>query len=274
MDSPSFVAVGSASDNIGLAKVEWKLDDSPVWLPATGTSTWAANIESLAPGVHTLEFRALDASGNYSVDKPKGLNHAFTSSITIQTLPAPYDFSINRLLVTASTSKLVLGEPVRLIVQSENQAGVPLMGSIITIITSSPTKVFHGLTDRNGLFCWDYIPDTSTALAFSAYTRGLKTTYDPGAVNPSLSLETPTTCLAMNTATLTAVLKDGLGLPMAGKTVSFQVLSGHTQAFLPAVTTDGFGVATATYTAQTSGQDVLIASSEAIQSSTGTIPII
>ncbi|MEI6309374.1 MAG: hypothetical protein WCP58_07015, partial [bacterium] len=66
MEGNSFVAVGTAWDNKGVERVEWRMD-SGNWHLATGTNTWWAEIGPISPGLHRLETRAKDTAGNYSV---------------------------------------------------------------------------------------------------------------------------------------------------------------------------------------------------------------
>jgi len=58
---------GIATDNIALAKVEFQFDNG-AWQPASGTSSWSANLNSsnFLNGPHQISARATDSSGNIS----------------------------------------------------------------------------------------------------------------------------------------------------------------------------------------------------------------
>jgi len=57
---------GSASDNVAVAKVEYKVDNAAAWNLASGTSSWSFNIDTtlLSNAAHTIYTRATDAAGN------------------------------------------------------------------------------------------------------------------------------------------------------------------------------------------------------------------
>ena len=54
---------GTASDNVGLSKVEVKVGESGSWQTASGTTSWTASV-TLASGSNTIYARATDTSGN------------------------------------------------------------------------------------------------------------------------------------------------------------------------------------------------------------------
>jgi len=60
--SASVTVSGTASDNVGIAKVEVSLDNA-TWIVADGTTSWTANL-SLAEGKNTIYVRVTDTSGN------------------------------------------------------------------------------------------------------------------------------------------------------------------------------------------------------------------
>ncbi|MBW1809883.1 MAG: hypothetical protein JRJ87_16930 [Deltaproteobacteria bacterium] len=67
--SGSVPVSGTAYDNVGLEKVELKIDDGPFEL-ASGTSSWTYTLvtTSLGDGSHSLTARATDTSGNSATD--------------------------------------------------------------------------------------------------------------------------------------------------------------------------------------------------------------
>jgi len=60
---------GVATDNVGVAKVEFMLENANKkgeYQLATGQSNWTARVTGLVPGVNTVRVRAMDLSGNIS----------------------------------------------------------------------------------------------------------------------------------------------------------------------------------------------------------------
>lgn len=66
---------GTATDNVAVAKVEWRLDDS-AWQIAVGTNVWSASLNSsnFLNGPHSLAARATDANGNISLTNFAAVN--------------------------------------------------------------------------------------------------------------------------------------------------------------------------------------------------------
>jgi len=79
MTSSSFTANGTASDNVGVAKVEVALDGGQYNL-ASGTANWSYNL-NLSAGTHSLTARASDAAGNTASQTV-----TFTISTPLQTI--------------------------------------------------------------------------------------------------------------------------------------------------------------------------------------------
>ncbi len=75
-----YVMRGTASDDMGVAKVEVRIDDG-AWVTASGTLVWSYDVDTstLVPGVHTLRVRAIDTNGEasqtaevlFTVDEPE-----------------------------------------------------------------------------------------------------------------------------------------------------------------------------------------------------------
>ncbi|MDQ6699240.1 MAG: Ig-like domain-containing protein, partial [Acidobacteriota bacterium] len=55
---------GTASDNVGVARVTWQNSPGGAHGTADGTTDWAAGNIPLTPGTNTLILRAFDAAGN------------------------------------------------------------------------------------------------------------------------------------------------------------------------------------------------------------------
>jgi hypothetical protein len=175
MEGEPFVAIGTATDNKGIQRVEWRIDLGS-WSLATGTSTWWAEVEPLSLGIHRLEARVKDTSGNCSVQRSTG-NGVFTSTATVQVLPISGDYLATTLTLSSSYRNLSAGVPVQLESQIKNAQGIPLMGYTITTIVTSPTVlVLSGITDENGVVHWNYVPSASGKLEATAHFRSLAAT--------------------------------------------------------------------------------------------------
>ena len=64
---------GTARDNIGVARVEYRVG-SGAFMPASGTTRWSATVR-LAPGTNVVEVRAFDAKGNVSNSARRRVNY-------------------------------------------------------------------------------------------------------------------------------------------------------------------------------------------------------
>jgi hypothetical protein len=64
VQSTSMAVTGTASDNLGVSRVEVRVNGGP-WSDASGTLDWSANAE-LVPGLNRIEARAWDLAGNPS----------------------------------------------------------------------------------------------------------------------------------------------------------------------------------------------------------------
>jgi hypothetical protein len=72
---------GTASDNIGLAGVEYD-SGSGLFQPANGTTTWQAQV-GLAPGLNTLHVRSIDYAGNISATNSRSVVRVVVAPLTL-----------------------------------------------------------------------------------------------------------------------------------------------------------------------------------------------
>ena len=61
----NFIAAGTATDNVAVASVWYRLDGA-AWAQANGTTNWTTANLSLSPGTNLIQACAVDASGNWS----------------------------------------------------------------------------------------------------------------------------------------------------------------------------------------------------------------
>ena len=71
----NLIISGTATDNLAVAKVEWRLDTN-AWLTVSGTNTWSANLNSanFLNGPHQIFARATDTAGNLSITSSVSVN--------------------------------------------------------------------------------------------------------------------------------------------------------------------------------------------------------
>ncbi|MBI5383260.1 MAG: hypothetical protein HZA90_01090, partial [Verrucomicrobia bacterium] len=74
---------GTASDNGGVAEVQFKLNNEP-WEPGHGTTNWHRP-KTLTPGSNTVWAYALDAAGNRSVTQQVKFVYVLTGQLTLRT---------------------------------------------------------------------------------------------------------------------------------------------------------------------------------------------
>jgi hypothetical protein len=76
---------GVASDNIGVARIQYQVNSGPP-TNATGTTTWAAQVQ-LAPGNNTVQLRSIDLAGNSSPTVTRYFTYVVTGRLLVQALP-------------------------------------------------------------------------------------------------------------------------------------------------------------------------------------------
>ena len=83
LSSPLVSLAGTASDNLGLERVEVQLNQGP-FQPAQGTNAWTAEL-TLAPGPNTLHVRSVDLAGNTSETATRFLTFVVTAPLSVST---------------------------------------------------------------------------------------------------------------------------------------------------------------------------------------------
>lgn len=81
---PQLTMTGTAEDNTGLARVEYK-SGSEDWQPAVGTKNWSAMV-ALAPGENLILVRAVDVAGNYSDEEKRTFRRIVMTPVSLTTL--------------------------------------------------------------------------------------------------------------------------------------------------------------------------------------------
>jgi len=77
---------GTASDNVGVSEVEYRLENAngvSDYTNAIGTNAWSATVSGLAPGTNTVRVRARDTSGNLSMEAARSFRFVVVSPLTL-----------------------------------------------------------------------------------------------------------------------------------------------------------------------------------------------
>ena len=125
----------TASDNVGVTRVEFYADGTLVGTDSTVpyTATW--NATSATPGSHTIQARAYDAAGNTT-----------NSSVTVSVVTPPSDTTAPTVSITSPASGATVSGSVALAATASDNVGVVRVefyadGNLVGADTSSPYTV-------------------------------------------------------------------------------------------------------------------------------------
>jgi formylglycine-generating enzyme required for sulfatase activity len=82
----TLVVRGTASDNLGVAQVQFRLENragTNDYEAAAGTTAWTATVSNLFPGYNVVRVRAVDVSSNFSAGVARTFNYLRGSPITL-----------------------------------------------------------------------------------------------------------------------------------------------------------------------------------------------
>jgi thermitase len=136
----------SASDDVGVAKVEWYVDGTLSGASASPTPAFSWDTTQTANGTHVLLAKAYDAAGNVGTSS--------AVSVTVQnavTPPAPPAVSIT----APSTSSTITQKSTKVYVSASDSAGITktdllVDGKLYTSLTMTPPAA-----DWNPVFTWN-----------------------------------------------------------------------------------------------------------------------
>jgi hypothetical protein len=96
LGTANFTAAGTATDNVAVASVWYRLDSGP-WMVANGTTNWTTAGMALLPGTNLIQACALDTSSNWSATNSVSFVYVCVAPVLVPpaTLPsatqnAPY----------------------------------------------------------------------------------------------------------------------------------------------------------------------------------------
>ena len=84
--SPTITVKGTASDNVAVASVYYRLINASgtnAWQLATGTTAWSASVTALIPGANTVQVEAYDTSTNVSKVVSVMVNYVIPIPLTL-----------------------------------------------------------------------------------------------------------------------------------------------------------------------------------------------
>lgn len=221
----------------------------------TGGANSGTTITGLSPNTpYTLRVQAMDALGNLDGNV---VSKSFTTTELVK-------FSMN-----PSTLSLAAGTPVTVTVQAYNANGTlqTIGGLALTPQIQSGTSSgnFSTVTDHNdGTYTFTFTPTvvgssleleiTTNMTFFLQNTTHLDISPGPASSANSTIAINSSTVISGNSVTLTATVRDAYNNPItSGSTISFNKTGGTSTGNFSAVTNQGSGIYTATYTGITAG---------------------
>lgn len=220
-----------------------------------GGASSGTTITGLSPNTpYTLRVQALDALGNLDGNV---VSRSFTTTELVQ------------LAVTAPVSTLAAGTPTTITVQAFNANGSPqTIGGlpVVPLIASGTSSGnFSAVTDNNnGTYTFTFTPTTvGTGISIEVsinITYFLQSTVSlaiiPGpasSANSSISISSGTV-VSGNAVTVTATVRDAYNNPISsGQTIAFTKSGGTSSGNYSAITNQGSGVYSISYTGITAG---------------------
>ncbi len=198
----SITVKGTASDNIGLSKVEVKVGSSGTWKTATGTKSWSQSV-TLELGSNTIYARATDISGNPS-ETTVVVTYAETIKpiISITSPTSKQKFTTASVTISGTASDNVGLSKVEVKVGSsgawQTATGTKSWSRSVTLASGSNT-IYARATDTSG-----NTKETTVAVTYNV----------PDTTKPIISITSPTNKQTFTTASVTVKGKasDNVGL--------------------------------------------------------------
>lgn len=152
----SLSITGSASDNVGVSGVKWRIGTQPT--PSTGTAcsgttTWSSTVTGFSSGANTLYVGAYDAAGNWGYD-----------SITV-----------NYITSTCSDG-----------IQNGDETGIDCGGSCLPCSNSAPEGVINTPSQNQVIEVGDSVYFTGTGTDINGDNMTCLWNFDGGATNSIL----------------------------------------------------------------------------------------
>jgi len=138
----SVTVKGSASDNLAVAAVEYRLenaDGTNDYAFATGTNTWSGIVTNLMPGANTVRAMALDTSSNLSTSVTRTFNFAVPTPLSLTVAPGG--------TVTGATNGQRLNVNYLYHLTAHPKPGFAFTGWTGDIVTNSATLAFRMITN-------------------------------------------------------------------------------------------------------------------------------
>jgi PGF-CTERM protein len=154
--NPSITVSGTASDDVGLDRVEVKLESGD-WMVASGTESWNIDV-TLSLGQHKVYAKAIDTTGNSDTDYVE-VEYKVSSgdttppNITIVSPSQGDTFATNTITVSGTASDDVGLDSVKVRVRSGDwmvASGTESWSTPVTLIQGLPNTIDAIATDASG----------------------------------------------------------------------------------------------------------------------------
>jgi hypothetical protein len=154
--NPSITVSGTASDDVGLDRVEVKLESGD-WMVASGTESWNIDV-TLSLGQHKVYAKAIDTTGNSDTDYVE-VEYKVSSgdttppNITIVSPSQSDTFATNTITVRGTASDDVGLDSVKVRVRSGDwmaASGTESWSTTVTLIPGLPNTIDAIATDASG----------------------------------------------------------------------------------------------------------------------------
>jgi len=144
----------SATDNVGVSKIELYMDAQLVAQSATASATFSLNTLNYADGAHTLQARAYDAAGNVG---------ATSISVTVQNSTTADTTAPVATITSPADGSTITTRTLKIYVNGTDNVGVVKLELYID------GKIFGSSTASSAVFSWNTMKAAKGAHQLQAY---------------------------------------------------------------------------------------------------------
>ncbi len=237
----SFTASATASDNVGVTKVEFYIGNTLSNTDSSSPYSASLSTAGLAPGGYTVRAVAYDAAGNTT-----------TSSSVNFTIPTPPDTTAPSVAVsTPAAGSTISGSAATISVTASDNINVTkvdfLVDGVVVATSSSTTSPYAGTINTTSLTNGTHqlsakAYDAASNVGTSANVAVTVNNIVPDTTPPTVSLTAPAANATLSgTTTITATASDNIGVTKVEFSVDNALVATDTTApFSTALTTTNY----------------------------------